>query len=165
MGTGKVLFGGVFEAECYDKHGNLKWRDRAPNLVTNTGIDHVLDILFAGSTPYDPWYTGLLATTDVQSTHRLGDISEATEYSQATRPIFVDVRSAQSVTNSAGKSTFSIDKDATTIEGAFLCSSNAIGDTVGTLLSGGVFSGGTKVGDSGDSVVVTYTFTGADDGV
>lgn len=160
----RIKFHGEIDAECYDRNRKLKWTARCPkNVVTDTGIAHMLDAVFAGGTQYDPWYVGLLASTDVLATHRMGDISEATEYSEVVRQTFVDARSAQTVTNSANKATFSIDADGTTIEGAFICSSNAIGDTVGTLLCGAPFAGGTKVGDSGDSVVVTYTFVGSDD--
>ena len=158
--------GGVFRANCYAKGTReLKWAATAHNVVMATGIAKCLDVLFAGDTQVNPWYMGLLASTDVLTTDRLGDISEATEYAEVTRPIFVDARSGLSVTNSGNASTFTIDKDATTVEGAFLCSSNSIGDTVGWILAGAPFTGGVKVGDSGDVVVVTYTMTGADDGV
>lgn len=160
----KAKFHGSFSADCYDRHGQPKWHaDCKKNVVTDTGIAHMLDAVFAGGTQYDPWYVGLLASTEMLSTYRQGDISEATEYNEANRPAFVDARSAQTVTNSANKSTFSIVADGTTVEGAFICSSNSIGDTVGTLLCGAPFDGGAKVGDSGDSVVVTYTFVGSDD--
>jgi hypothetical protein len=162
MGEGLKL-GGVFTAECYDKHGRKKWEDKFHNVVVNVGVQHTLDVLFAGGTQVNPWYMGLLATTDILSTHTSTDISEATECSDAQRPTFVDGRTANTVDNSSGKSTFNIDADGTTVEGAFLISSEDFGSTEGILLSGGVFSGGTKVGDSGDKIIVTYTFVGSDD--
>jgi len=161
----KLKLGGVFVAECYDKHGNKKWEDKFHNIVVDVGVEHTLDVLFAGGTQVNPWYTGLLATTAITSTMTSTDISEATECSDANRPAYVDARTVKSVSNTLNKSTFTIDKDGTTVEGAFLISSEDFGSTAGTLLSGGVFTGGTKVGDSGDKIIVTYTFTGADDGV
>jgi hypothetical protein len=59
------------------------------------------------------------------------DISEATECSDAQRPTFVDGRTANTVDNSSGKSTFNIDADGTTVEGAFLISSEDFGSTEG----------------------------------
>lgn len=158
-----LKMGGIFVAECYDKHGRLKWTNTAHNKVVTTGIQHILDNIFANHPVVDPWYVGLLASTAITSTKTMLNISQATECSNATRPIFVDVRTAQTVTNSAGKSTFTINKDATTVEGAFLCSSNDMNGTSGHLLCAAVFTGGTKVGDSGDKVIVTYTFVGSDD--
>ncbi len=162
--NGGAKFGGTFFVECYDKHGRKKWEDKAKNVVTDTGIKHMLDVVFAGGTQTNPWYTGLLATTDITDTDILGGISLATEFT-GNRPAYVDVVSTKSVTNTAGKSTFTCDKDGTTVEGAILASSNSMKGTTGILLSGGVFSGGVKVTDSGDKLIVTYTFSGADDGV
>jgi hypothetical protein len=159
-----VRFGGIFVAECYEKNtGRLKWKRIAHNKVVNQGIQYLLDVGFTGDTYISPWYTGLMASTVITSTYTMGNISEATEISNANRPIYVETRSANTLTNSAAKSTFTINKDGTTVEGAFLCSSNTIGSTAGILMSGAPFTGGAKEGDSGDKVIVTYTFVGSDD--
>lgn len=162
MRSGMKL-GGVFVAEGFDKHGNKKWADTFHNVVTDTGIHHILDVAFCGGTATGTWYMGLLATTNISTASRLSTIDLATEISNATRPAYVEALSAQTLTNSANKSTFTIDKDATTVEGAFLASSNAVNGTTGILMSGAPFSGGAKVGDSGDKIIVTYTFVGSDD--
>ena len=161
-------FSGIFVVDCFDRDGNYKWGETASNIVTNQGIQTLLDVGFTGATYISPWYVGLMATTGILATHTMAahtGLTEATEYSEATRPIYVEVRSAQSLTNAAGKATFTIDKDATTIEGAFLTSSNTIAGAAGVLMSAAPFTGGVKVGDSGDTLQVTYTFSGADDGV
>ena len=36
----------MYDVECYDKDGNLKWREVVPNLVVNAGLDDVLDNYF-----------------------------------------------------------------------------------------------------------------------
>ena len=159
-----MRMGGTFFVEAYDKQGRLKWKDYAKNIVTNVGIQKILDITFADDTDIiSTWYTAIMATTDILSTHTSTDISEATEFSEAARPVFVDARTAQTVTNTLNKSTFTCDKDATTMEGCFLISSNTFGSSAGLLLSGALFSGGAKDLDSGEKLIVTYTFVGSDD--
>ena len=164
----RVSFGGKFVATMRAKHTDtIRWSDTFHNIVVSTGLIHILDITFAGGTAVNPWYTGLLsATPTISSNDQLStmDSSESSNYSEATRPIFVDVRSGVSVTNSAGKSTFTVNKDASTFGGAFLASSNAKMGTTGILLCGAAFTGGDKTGDSGDVLSVQYTFTAADDG-
>ena len=160
----RTRFGGIFVAEGYDKYGNHKWSDTFHNIVTSTGIKHILSVAFAAGTQNTTWYMGLLASTAVTSTKTMATISQATECSNATRPAFVETLSTLSLTNSAAKSTFTINKDATTVEGAFLASSNDMNGTGGILMCAAPFTGGTKVGDSGDKIIVTYTFSGADDG-
>lgn len=164
-----VKLGGVFHVKCFDKHGNLKWEDTAPNLVTNVGLEFILDILFvSATTQLDPFYVGL---TDGTPTAAAGDTmlshagwSEVTAYDEAVRQTYVDVRSGQSVSNTASKATFTIDTNSTTIGGAFLISDSTKGGTSGTLLCVAAFTGGDKSADDDDSLEVTYTFSAADDG-
>ena len=156
-------FGGTFFVEAYDKQGRLKWKDTAKNIVVKKGIQHILDGTFAGGTQVNPWYTGLMATTDITDTYTSTDISEATECSDANRPAYVDARSSETVSNVAAKSTFNINADGTTIEGAFLISSNDFGSMDGLLLSGAPFTGGGKSLASGEKLVVTYYFVGSND--
>lgn len=164
IGSGAKL-GGVFSVQCYDSQGNLKWADTAKNLVTNVGLQHILDILFvSATTQIDPWYVGLTSgTPNVAAGDTLASHvgwTEVTAYADS-RKAYVDVRSAQSVTNSASKASFAINAT-TTIGGAFLAS--VASGTAGTLLCGAAFTGGNKSADSGDTLEVTYTFSAADDG-
>jgi hypothetical protein len=164
MPNSGLKMGGTFFVEAYDKQGRLKWKDTAKNKVVNVGIQKILDITFADDTDIiSTWYTAIMATTAITSTYTSTDISEATEFAEAARPVFVDARANQTVTNSANKSTFTCDKDATTMEGCFLISSNTFGSTAGLLLSGAVFGTGSKDLDSGEKLIVTYTFVASDD--
>lgn len=36
--------GRVFEVRCYVPGDKLKWEDTAKNIVTNQGMDHILDV-------------------------------------------------------------------------------------------------------------------------
>ena len=44
MEKSKVKLGGVFDVVCRDKDGRVKWVEKAHNLVTNEGLDHILDV-------------------------------------------------------------------------------------------------------------------------
>lgn len=170
MQTGsKVKLGGVFDVKCFGPNGELKWQDRAKNLVVNEGLDYLLGILLKGSVASDPWYIGLTdgtPTTDagdsLTGTH--GGWTEVTAYTEGTRQEFVDdALSSQSVDNSSSKAAFSINSNSTTIGGAFLADDSTQGSN-GTLLCAAPFSGGDKTADSGDTLEVQYTFSAADDG-
>jgi hypothetical protein len=159
---GKVKLGGIFIAECYDKHGNFKWDSRSTNLVTDQGLQNMLDVTFTtGGTKQGTWYLGLTSTgptfaaANTMGTHAW---TESTDYAETTRPAWTETRSSQTLTNSAAKATFTINKDSAKFGGAFLCSTKARGTTKGIIMSGSAFSGGDKTGDSGDKLQVTYTF-------
>lgn len=166
----KSRFGGIFVVECRDPRGRLKWRDTAKNLVVNVGLDHILDVLFKGGTPTNPWYVGL---TDGTPTVAAGDTMashagwvEVVAYDEATRQEFVEgAIASQSLNNSASKAAFTISSDSTTIGGAFLASNSTRGGSTGTLLCVGAFTGGDKSADDGDTLQVQYTYSAADDGV
>ena len=40
---------GVYHAICYDKDGNIKWEDTAPNLVTAVGKQALFDYYFGAT--------------------------------------------------------------------------------------------------------------------
>lgn len=147
----------------------LIWADTGHNLVVNVGLQHILDILFvSATTQIDPWLISLLSATptvaaaDTMASH--GGWTENENYSEGVRQTFVDVRSSQTVSNSASKAAFSIDTNAQSIGGAFLTSDNTKGGSSGTLLSGVAFTGGNKAADDGDTLNVQYDFGAADDG-
>ena len=151
---------------------HLKWSDKNHNVVTNVGLQYILDDLFTSVDSsaldrVDPWYVALIATstptidpTDIMSSH--GGWTENVNYDEATRQSYVPVRSSQSVTNAASKASFTIDTDSQTIGGAFLTSGSAKSGTSGVLLCGEAFTGGDKSADDDDTLEVTYTFSASD---
>lgn len=155
--------GGVFEVQCFGPDGKLKWKDTAKNLVTNEGLDHILDVVLGAEAKEATWYVGLtdgtptLDATDVLSSHT-GWI-EVTDYT-GDRQEFVDAAaSGQSITNSASKASFAIDATVT-VGGAFLCAAATL--TTATLLCVAAFTGGDKAADSGDTLEVSYSISAAD---
>jgi len=160
-----VRFGGVFRATLRDRFGNYKWSDTFHNRVVSTGLQYILSVALQNGTAVSTWHIGLLPDATTPATgERMSTKAwtEVTAYDEANRPTFTESRTGVSVSNTGNLSTFTIDADGTTIGGAFLCSSNSKGGSSGVLLAGGAFSGGSKSGDSGDKLEVTYTFTAAD---
>lgn len=163
-----MKFEGVYIADCKDKHGNFKWHTEGRNLVTTTGITHIMQAgLATNATEITPWYIGLIGTsaTDVA----IGDVmgshagwTECTEYSEDTRVIWVETQDSMVVGNTGDKATFTLQVDATTIGGAFLCSSMVGGGDSGILMSAAAFAA-KKTGDSGDKLEVSYKIVGSDD--
>lgn len=156
--------GGIFEVVCYGPDGREKWREVAHNLVTNVGLNHILDVVLHGASQTATWYVGLKntgapAAGDTLASH--GNWTENDNYTGDRKEYDEAAASSQSITNSASKASFAIDTDAQTIDGAFICS--AASGTSGTLLCAADFAS-SKSADNGDTLEVTYTISAADDG-
>jgi len=157
-----IKLGGIFEMVCYDKDGNLKWKDEWKNTVVNVGLQHVLDTVFSAGSNVATWYLGLTdGTPTVNAADTLASHSGWTEITAYTgsRMAWVEVRSNQSMTNSASVAVFPITGTAT-IGGAFLYS--VATTTTGTLMSAGALTGGDRSVVSSDTLNLTYTFAAAD---
>lgn len=141
----------------------VKWTDTIKNLVATAGKNDALDKYLAGSGYTAAWYIGLIGAASYTTGPAAGDTSashggwvEAQGYSQASRPT-----TAWSAASGGSKSlssalTFSINADAT-IKGCFLISNATKGGTTGILYSAGLFTGGDKVTQNGDTLNVSYT--------
>lgn len=152
--------------ECFDKNGKLKWVEEIHNLITNVGLDDVLDKYLKGSAYTAGFFVGLtdgtptVAAGDTMSSH--AGWAEVAAYSESVRQtLTLGSVSSQSVDNSASKASFSINADTTTIGGAFIVTNSTKGGTSGTLYGVGAFSGGDKSADNGDTLNVTVTCTAA----
>lgn len=157
--------GGFFDVVCFRPDGSIKWRELAHNLITNEGLDHILDVVLHGESQVATWYVGLKNTGSVAAGDTLASHSgwaENTNYTGDRKAYVEAAASSQSITNSANKASFAIDTDSQTIDGAFICS--AASGTSGILLCAADFSSA-KSADDGDTLEVTYTISAADDGV
>jgi hypothetical protein len=165
-------FGGIFEVECYDKNGDLKWRDEAHNLWVQEGLEYLLDVIFKNGTRVDPLYVSLIKTTLPVSDSSMNDNGtgwfEATEYTDTVRQEFVDGAITGTTTkqldNSDSKASFTMN-DTVTLKGAFLTTDNTKGGTTGILLCAVAFTEGDRDVLAEDIVNVKYTVGSADDGV
>jgi hypothetical protein len=160
---------GRFIVECFDKDGNLKWREDNDNLVVNVGLQDMNTQYFKGSAYTALWYVGLYgaastnnpAAGDTMASH--AGWTENTTYSNATRPqaVFGTATTANPsvISNSASVAVFNIN-GTTTVGGAFLVNNSTKGGTTGTLFSASDFqSPGDRAVVSGDTLNVTYQFS------
>lgn len=156
----RLGFCGVYTARCIGPDGREKWTVQAKNLITNAGINHILDTSFHGGSPVTTWYIGLKnagtpAVTDTLAAH--SGWTENANYAGSRREFVEAAASAQAITNSASVASFAITADGQTIAGAFLASVST--GTSGVLISAGDFTGGVKSAGSGDIIEVTYTLS------
>lgn len=154
--------GGIFHCE-HVRDGQVIDAWDQPNLVTNEGLNSLLDIYFHGTTQITTWYLGLFEgnytpVATVTAATITSASTECTAYDEATRVAFDEAAAAsQSITNSASKATFTFNATKT-IYGAFLASASAKSATTGTLFSATRFSASKAVVDD-DQLLLTYTFT------
>lgn len=154
---------GTYVVECYDKDGNIKWADDFQNLVTTVGKNDALDKYLAGSAYTAAWYLGLIGATSYTTGVAAGDTAashagwvEDQSYSQSSRPTASWSSAAAGSKSLASAAVFSITGNVT-IKGCFLASSATKGGTAGVLYSAGLFTGGDKVVQNGDTLNVSYT--------
>ena len=164
--------GGVFHFKCFDKDGNLKWKDSAKNIVVNTGLQDMNTKYFKGVTYSAAWYIGLVEGPASGNTYAAGDTlashsgwTEDTNYSggnRATATFGTATTADPSVIDNSGSvAVFSI-TGTTTVAGAFLTNIQANNNNTGLLFSVSNFTGGDRAVISGDTLNVTYEFSLAD---
>lgn len=163
---------GIFDVEILNKSGKLISKSRAENILTDQGLNAVLNIMLHAATQITPWYCLLFEnnfTPDGDETYAVPGFTECTAYDELTRPEYEEAASvAKSTTNSANKAVFTASA-AKTLYGAALVGggtdAEVIGDTAGggTLFCAGKFTTPQPVID-GNVVNLTYAITAADAG-
>ena len=159
--------GGVFHVQCFDKDGNLKWEEKAHNLVVNEGLQNMNDEYFTGSTYTAAWYLGLVDGPGAGNTYAAADTlashsgwTENTDYSGNRKSVTFGTPTTADpsvINNSGSPSQFSMTGTAT-IAGAFLASVDT--GTSGILFSVSNFqSPGDRAVVNGDTLSVTYEFS------
>jgi len=162
---------GVYNIECRDAQGNLKWTDTIENLTTNVGRKSLLDSYFAntggGAIVMGLMGTGTPSYTDTQSSHstwnEVGGANAPTYSGTRKTPSFSSATSANpSVLTTSAAVVFSMTSSGT-VAGAFINvgGSSTIDNTTGVLFSAGDFTAGSKTVTSGDTINVTYTLSAA----
>lgn len=172
---------GWYDVKCYDSEGNLKWEDKAPNLVMAVGKQALFDFYFAttgsgGGTASGANYLGLCggtavyAATDTMASHAWTEVGgtnapaytgnrQAPSWSAATS---TGTSPANVTTKTSTALTFAMTSSGT-VNGCFINgggSASATKDsTTGVLYSAGNFTGGSKTVANGDSLAVTYSTT------
>lgn len=169
-----VQFKNVYEFECRDKHGNLKWVERVENLVTTAGLNDLLTKYLKGSSYTAAWYVGLIHNTDfgaldagdtaakittsTPSAPTTNDWKETTSYDESVRQtLTLGTASGGSINNTASKAVFTISASLT-VYGGFLISDSTKGGTSGTLFGEAAFASPRAVVDD-DTITVSVTIT------
>lgn len=156
---------GVFKVRCIRPDGSIRWEEEVQNLITNVGLNFILDSGL-NSTEAGTIYLGLKnagspAAGDTMPSH--SGWTENQNYDEATRPAWGQgSASSQAVTNGTAVD-FTIDTDSQTIAGLFATTVATKGGTTGTLISAVDFAS-SKAADDNDVIQVTYTISAADDG-
>lgn len=155
---------GSWDVVCRDRYGKVKWTDTIKNLVTNEGLNYLLDAGLSGATPDTTWFVLLtdgspsVNAADTLASH--AGWTEVTAYDESNRVAWTDGGvSSQSVDNSGSPAQFTISSDSTTVGGAGLAGVNT--GTSGVLYAVGAFTAGDKSLDDDDTLDVTATFTAA----
>ena len=172
---------GFYDVKCYDSEGNLKWEDKAPNLVMAVGKQALFDYYFgatgtAGGTASGANYLGLCGGTatytaaDTMASHTWSEVglANAPTYTGNRQSISWTAATSTGTTPSnvtsktGGAITFAMTSSGT-VNGCVInsgASASATKDTTtGVLYSAGNFTGGSKTVANGDSLAVTYTTT------
>lgn len=152
--------GGVFNIQQI-RDGVLidEWEEK--NIVVNEGLNHMLNATLNGAAQVTTWFIGLFEgnytplATDTAANITVNS-TESTAYDETVRQTYTEaVSTAQSITNSASKATFTINATKA-IYGAFLVSASAKSGTTGTLFAASKFSAARSVVAT-DQLLVTYT--------
>jgi len=161
MPSNAIKMGGQFLVE-HMRGGEKIDEFLCDNIVVNEGLDHALNVILTGGTQVGTWYLGLFEgnytpVPTVTGATIAAASTETTAYTETTRQTYNDAAaSAQSVTNSASRATFTMNATKT-IFGAFLASNATRGATSGVLFSAARFSASKSVVAS-DQLLLTYTF-------
>lgn len=134
--------------------------------VTNEGINHALNVEFKGAAQVTSWYMNLFTNNynpvvgDTAASFPATAGEATMQISEGTRQAFNPATStAQSLTNSASKATFTA-ATAFTAYGAGIYSSAVKGGTSGVLFCASKFPTAKSL-ETGDQLLVTATINGA----
>ena len=164
----------IYDVEHWRK-GRLLSKTQDHNLVVTEGLNFLLNVMFGGTTAFDPWNILIFETTpspalDATSTYVTGhgtDWTECNSFAAPTvRPEYVDAAAAAGViTNAASKAVFTM-SDTKTIYGAALvggAESATVRDvTAGNFIFCAALFGSAKSVVSTDVLNVSITITAAD---
>jgi len=170
---------GHYVVECIGADGRVKWRDEIKNIVTTEGKNALLTNGFKGSAFTQTMYLGLIngtnysavAATNVAASITVGaaagpangwnEVAAATVAARGTPSFGTASAGSLALASAVSFSVLATD----TIKGCFLmmkssagvAPTSAVGNTNGAIYSAGLFSGGDKSVQNGDTLNVSYT--------
>jgi hypothetical protein len=167
---------GQYSAQCFDKNGNLKWKDTIDNVVTDVGANQLLDSAFGAGPVAGPFlglissvgYTGVPVVGNTMASHSTwNEAGNGTNYPNWSTPAS-NARATVTFATASGRAkalssaaSFVIATNGGTVKGCFIVfGTGAVAtnnNTAGVLYSAGLFSGGDKVVGIGDTLNVSYS--------
>ena len=166
-----ALVRSIWNFECHDKDGNLKWQEKVSNIVTNEGLAKLLNVMFMGGTQIldDDWYVAITedgSSATSASTYAVPIVSECTGYNELTRPIYVGSQTNQQVDNISNKAVFTM-SDPYDLLGGILVGGGTDGDVKGDAAGGGTLYCSVDFAElkpvvATDVVSIAITLTAAD---
>ena len=163
MPVEKIAFSGHY----YAKHlrgGKVIDEFDTHNLVTYQGLDSLLGVMFTNASQITSWFIGIFSgnytpvATDTAATFP-ASATEITAYSGSTRPAFLGTEATQNVTNTTSVAAYTFSAPVS-VWGGFLSSSAVKSGVAGILFSAAKFTAAKSM-DTGDQLLVTYSFTGS----
>lgn len=168
MDLGILKLSGKWEVTHRDAKGNVLSVEKFDNLITNEGINYLLNAGLHGGTAISSWYIAPWSTnttTTVSNTYATPGNTETTAYSEANRQEWAEgTASSQSITNATAATITA--SGAVTVYGFGIVGGGTgaatKGDTAGggTLLSSGLFASGKTLAVN-ETLDLTYTLSGA----
>jgi hypothetical protein len=167
---------GFYTVECFDKDGNLRWRDTIDNVVTTEGKNAALTHFFKGSTYTSAVRMGLIGNVSytapdaADTAAQINTAGSANNWNEAVAGVCASRGTPTFGTASGGSLALSSNQSFSivgtdTINGVFVLIKSAagvdptstVGNTSGALYSAGPFSGGARAVINGDTLNVSYT--------
>jgi hypothetical protein len=141
----KPIIKSVWDVVCTGEDGKQKWSEQRENVVTDQGLQYLLDVAFLHGTQIvdDDWYVALIEDGDSPtdaSTYAVPVYTETVAYDVPAGPKrvgYVGVRSDLTITNTASKAAFTISATKDLLGAALVGGAAADADTPGDVASTG----------------------------
>jgi hypothetical protein len=146
------MSGFVYDFECVDANGNVKWTETVHNIIPADAMNYILSSALNNASRYTTWYVGIYANnytpvTGETMTTLLANASEVVSYTESTREAFVPDAIVNGLfANYTAPAEFTFSGTAT-IRGGFICSDATKNSAAGLLLSAALFASPRTVAD------------------
>jgi hypothetical protein len=153
-----------------DRWGRILDIEKIKNLITDQGVNYIMDAGMHGSTPISAWYMAPWSashTPAAGNTYATPGYTEANaQYDEATRQEWVEGAASSKVMTNASAAVITANTDVT-IYGIGLVGGGSAPSTKGNTAGGGTLFACTAFGSSkslssAETLSITYTLTGAD---
>lgn len=137
----------------------------APNLITNEGIEYLLDTGLFGAAQNTAWYfapyaNNVAASATATAATFNATYAEVTQYDETNRPAWTKTRADRTVSNAGALTLTTFNANGLTVRGTGIVSVSTKGSASGVLLAIATL-GTPKTGlGIGDALSYLYTFTG-----